>query len=60
MFCLAYCAFFFFKIDNPHPSVYLLAVQSPQIQSSNQLIASFPCEKFSMPPVLSCVISGIS
>lgn len=33
-----------FLMDNPHPSVYLLAVQSLQIQSSNQRIDCFPCE----------------
>lgn len=33
-----------FLIDNPHPSVYLLVVQSLQIQSSNQLIANLACE----------------
>lgn len=29
---------------NPHPSVSALVKQSLQIQTSNQLIASFPCE----------------
>lgn len=32
-----------FLIDNPNPSVYILAVQSLQIQSSNPLIDNFPC-----------------
>lgn len=31
-------------MDNPHPSIYLLAVQSLQTQSSNKLTASFSCE----------------
>lgn len=29
---------------NPHPSVSVLVKQSLQIQTSNHLIASFPCE----------------